>query len=216
MAVPEGEMAVGSRLTGRFNCHNVMAAVACGWALGIEPEAIQCGVEAVENVPGRFERVAPDADIEVIVDYAHTPDALENALRAARPLAVGRLICLFGCGGDRDKGKRAQMGAVASRLADRVVLTSDNPRSEDPEAILDDIAVGLAQGEGYIRLADRREAIAAAIDEAAPGDVVLLAGKGHETEQVFADQTVRFDDREEAALVLQGLGKAPRAGAGGD
>jgi UDP-N-acetylmuramoyl-L-alanyl-D-glutamate--2,6-diaminopimelate ligase len=208
LRIPGGKLEIRSRLTGRFNCHNVMAAVACGMALGLPPEAIKDGVEAVANVPGRFERLTPDSAFEVIVDYAHTPDALDNALRAARPLVSGRLICVFGCGGDRDRGKRAQMGAVARRRADWVILTSDNPRSEDPEAILDDIAAGMGQGP-YERQPERGAAIAMAVEVAQAGDVVVLAGKGHETEQIFADQTLRFDDRVVARKALERLGHVP-------
>jgi UDP-N-acetylmuramoyl-L-alanyl-D-glutamate--2,6-diaminopimelate ligase len=158
-------------------------------------------------VRGRFERVPNDGEgPTVIVDYAHKPDALEKLLQAVRDLAGGeRVVLLVGCGGDRDKGKRPEMAAIAGRLADHTVLTSDNPRSEKPETILDEMEAGMAgvpKGR-YARMADRREAIATTIEDAGPGDVVVIAGKGHETYQVVGDQVIHFDDREEAELALK-------------
>jgi UDP-N-acetylmuramoyl-L-alanyl-D-glutamate--2,6-diaminopimelate ligase len=139
----------------------------------------------------------------VLVDYAHTPDGLNNALAASRPFATGQLICVFGCGGDRDRSKRPQMGAIAARLADQVVVTSDNPRSEDPQQILDDVVAGIPAGTRLAVEADRARAIAAAIAAAAPGDLVLIAGKGHEDYQILGSTKVHFDDREEAEKALR-------------
>jgi UDP-N-acetylmuramoyl-L-alanyl-D-glutamate--2,6-diaminopimelate ligase len=138
-----------------------------------------------------------------LVDYAHTPDGLNNALAASRPFATGQLICVFGCGGDRDRSKRPQMGAIAARLADQVVVTSDNPRSEDPQQILDDVVAGIPAGTRLAVEADRARAIAAAIAAAAPGDLVLIAGKGHEDYQILGSTKVHFDDREEAEKALR-------------
>jgi len=156
-------------------------------------------------VPGRLERVGTVNGGLVVVDYAHKPDALAAVLGTLRPYATGKLICVFGCGGDRDKGKRPQMGEIAGRLADFAILTSDNPRGEKPEAILDEIEKGMSgvDRKKYKRLADRREAIADAIASASDDDVVVIAGKGHETYQVVGDQVIHFDDREEAELALK-------------
>ena len=161
-------------------------------------------MRALDNVRGRFERVAAGEGPTVIVDYAHKPDALEKLLHAVRDLAGSkRLIVVFGCGGDRDKGKRPQMGAIAARLADEVVITSDNPRSEEPQAIINDIAAGITSGGANVQqIADRREAIARVIDGAPDASVIVIAGKGHEAYQVVRDQVVHFDDREEAELAL--------------
>jgi UDP-N-acetylmuramoyl-L-alanyl-D-glutamate--2,6-diaminopimelate ligase len=171
------------------------------------------------SVPGRFESVDEGHGFSVVVDYAHTPDSLDNVLRAARGLAErsgGRVIALFGCGGDRDRGKRPLMGAVAARLADVVVVTSDNPRSEDPEAIVDEILEGVvaerAGGADVVEV-DRRAAIRAALREAQPGDVVVIAGKGHETGQQFRDHTIPFDDRIVAREELEANRRAASAGA---
>jgi len=206
LQTPRGPMAVHSRLTGRFNCSNVLAAVACGLALDVEDEAIAQGIAAVTGVPGRFERVDEGQSFEVIVDYAHTPAGLENILHSARELAKKRkLICLFGCGGDRDRGKRALMGQAAERLADLVFVTSDNPRSELPEKIIDDIVAGMARSAGVEIRVDRRVAIAAALRAAEAGDVVVLAGKGDEGYQILADEVIDFDDRLVAREALRGL-----------
>ena len=205
LQTPLGEIEVSSRLTGWFNNFNVLAAVACGLALEIEPEAICRGIAALDNVPGRFERIVAGQPFEVIVDYAHTPSALENVLAAARPLARGRLICVFGCGGDRDSGKRPLMGRIAGELADRSIVTSDNPRTESPEKIIDEIVAGIGKGGEVRILSDRREAIQEALSAAVSGDVVVIAGKGHETGQILSDRVVDFDDRRVARQVLASL-----------
>jgi UDP-N-acetylmuramoyl-L-alanyl-D-glutamate--2,6-diaminopimelate ligase len=194
------------KLRGRFNAENALGALAASRLLGIEEEAIVRGLEAVRGVPGRFEPVAEGQPFEVIVDYSHKPDALDSVLRTARELTEGRLICVFGCGGDRDRGKRPVMGRIASELADLAIVTSDNPRSEDPAAIIDEILAGVSR-EVEVE-PDRAAAIERALSEAAEGDVVLIAGKGHEQGQEFADRTIPFDDREVARDVLRRLGAA--------
>jgi UDP-N-acetylmuramoyl-L-alanyl-D-glutamate--2,6-diaminopimelate ligase len=194
------------KLRGRFNAENALGALAASRLLGIEDEAIVRGLEAVRGVPGRFEPVAEGQPFEVIVDYSHKPDALESVLRTARELTEGRVICVFGCGGDRDRGKRPVMGRIASELADLAIVTSDNPRSEDPAAIIDEILAGVTR-EVEVE-PDRAAAIERALSEAAEGDVVLIAGKGHEQGQEFADRTIPFDDREVARDVLRRLGAA--------
>ena len=192
------------RLRGSFNVENALGAFHAARALGIEDDAIRQGLESVRGVPGRFESVDAGQPFHVIVDYAHKPDALEKVLRAARDLAGERqVICVVGAGGDRDRGKRAVMGELASELADVVIVTSDNPRSEDPEAIAAEIVSGAA-GEVEIEL-DRSVAIGRAVGIAQPGDVVLIAGKGAEQGQEFADRTVPFDDRETAKEALRAL-----------
>ena len=193
-----------TRLRGRFNVENVLGAVAAARLLGIEDDAIVRGVRELRGVPGRFEAVDEGQPFAVLVDYAHTPDSLENVLRTARDLAQNRLICVFGCGGDRDRGKRPLMGRIASELADLAIVTSDNPRSEEPDAIIGEIVAGAA-GDVEVE-PDRREAIARAIDAAQEGDVVVIAGKGHEQGQEFADRTVPFDDRDVAREALRRLG----------
>jgi UDP-N-acetylmuramoyl-L-alanyl-D-glutamate--2,6-diaminopimelate ligase len=193
-----------TRLRGRFNVENVLGAVAAARLLGIEDEAIARGVRELRGVPGRFEAVDEGQPFAVLVDYAHTPDSLENVLRTARDLAQNRLICVFGCGGDRDRGKRPLMGRIASELADLAIVTSDNPRSEEPDAIIGEIVAGAA-GDVEVE-PDRREAIAHAIDAAQDGDVVVIAGTGHEQGQQFADRTVPFDDRDVAREALRRLG----------
>jgi len=194
---------VGLRLRGRFNVENALGALHAARALGVEEHAIRRGLESVRGVPGRFESVDVGQPFHVIVDYAHKPDALEKVLRAARELArENRVLCVVGAGGDRDQGKRAAMGRLASQLADIVIVTSDNPRSEDPEAIAGEIVSG-AEGEVEVEL-DRAAAIGRAVELARPGDVVLIAGKGAEQGQEFADRTVPFDDREAAKDALRG------------
>jgi UDP-N-acetylmuramoyl-L-alanyl-D-glutamate--2,6-diaminopimelate ligase len=202
---PTGAIEIKSSLVGRFHVYNALAAIAVGVALGASFEQIERGIRECRTVTGRFEQVALDNSHEppftVIVDYAHTDDALKNALQTAREVAgdAGRVIAVFGCGGDRDKTKRAPMGEVAASLSDIAIVTSDNPRGEDPVAIIEDIEVGLQKaGRQYVKLPDRREAIFRAIGEARDGDVVLIAGKGHETYQIIGSQTIHFDDQEVA------------------
>jgi len=199
---PWGDFPVRLRLSGRFNVYNALAAAGVGLALGFSPEEVARGLVAVGQVPGRFERVDLGQDFEVIVDYAHTPDALEHLLRSAREIAKGRLLLVFGCGGDRDRGKRPQMGEVAGRLADFVLVTSDNPRSEPPEAIIEEIVAGMPDGARYAVEEDRGRAIGRAIRMAREGDVVVIAGKGHEAYQIVGDRKIPFDDRKVARKFL--------------
>jgi UDP-N-acetylmuramoyl-L-alanyl-D-glutamate--2,6-diaminopimelate ligase len=195
---------VDLKLRGRFNAENALGAVAAARLLGIEHAAVVRGLESVRGVPGRFESIEEGQPFEVIVDYAHKPVALETLLRTARELAAGRVICVFGCGGDRDREKRPQMGRIASELADIVIVTNDNPRSEDPEEIIAAIVAG-ADGDVEVE-PDRARAIARAIETAREGDVVLIAGKGAEQGQEFAERTLPFDDRESAREALRTLG----------
>ncbi|HEY8192892.1 MAG TPA: UDP-N-acetylmuramoyl-L-alanyl-D-glutamate--2,6-diaminopimelate ligase [Gaiellaceae bacterium] len=195
---------VETRLHGRFNRENILAAVALSRLLGVPAAAIEEGLTRVSGVPGRFESVDEGQPFTVLVDYAHTPDSLANVLRTARELGGGQLICVFGCGGDRDRGKRPEMGRIASELADVAIVTSDNPRSEDPLAIIEEILAGVAED---VRVEpDRRVAIAQAVEQAGEHDVVVIAGKGHEQGQEFADGKVPFDDREVAREALRRLG----------
>lgn len=190
---------IQSRLTGLFNVFNLLAAASVAYAEGIGASEIKAALESFSHVPGRFERVEVDKPFSVIVDYAHTPDGLENVLRTAKQFVTGRLIAVFGCGGDRDRTKRPIMGALAARYADQVIVTSDNPRSEDPDFIIGQIMAGINTVEAQRRtekITDRRQAIASALDMAGPGDVILIAGKGHENYQILADRTIHFDDRE--------------------
>lgn len=213
---PRGQIGVRSRLVGRPNVYNILAAVATAVALDLPFSAIEGGLDALQAVPGRFQVVSmPADDVTVIVDYAHTDDALRNLLETARPLARGRLITVFGCGGDRDRTKRPLMGAVAARLSDLVIVTSDNPRTEDPERIIEEVKRGLApaadrphgsDGQArngartahaaatYQAIVDRKSAIDRAIEIGQPGDLVLIAGKGHEKYQVIGDRVLPFDD----------------------
>jgi UDP-N-acetylmuramoyl-L-alanyl-D-glutamate--2,6-diaminopimelate ligase len=209
----DGRLAIRSPLVGRPNVYNILGTVGVGLALGLRHADIERGIAALERVPGRFQVVSGTTDaVRVVVDYAHTDDALKNLLETARPLATGRLITVFGCGGDRDRTKRPLMGAVAARLSDFVVLTSDNPRSEDPERILAEITLGLSPtpepgapkrtGTPFESIVDRRLAIERAIRSAEPGDLVLIVGKGHEKYQIVGDRTLPFDDVEVARAAL--------------
>ncbi|MBS1828331.1 MAG: UDP-N-acetylmuramoyl-L-alanyl-D-glutamate--2,6-diaminopimelate ligase [Acidobacteria bacterium] len=199
--------AVRSPMVGEINVYNILAASAAGISYGMELEMIAEAVAAFEAVPGRFERVSAGQPFLILVDYAHTPDALRNAIQAARSLKPARVVTLFGCGGDRDRTKRPLMGMAAGELSDFVVLTSDNPRSEDPLDIINDAMVGLRRFDTpHIVEADRARAIRMAIGEARPGDCLLIAGKGHENYQVLRDQTVHFDDRETALAILREFG----------
>ncbi|HPC83515.1 MAG TPA: UDP-N-acetylmuramoyl-L-alanyl-D-glutamate--2,6-diaminopimelate ligase [Thermoanaerobaculaceae bacterium] len=200
LETPAGSVPVHMRLVGRHNLANALAAAGVGVALGWPLEAIAAGLHEARPLPGRLEPVEVGGGRTVLVDYAHTPDALEKVLLALRELCPARLIAVFGCGGDKDPGKRPLMGEVAGRLADVPIVTSDNPRSEDPLAIIEAVLAGVRRSGNPrgLAIADRREAIAAALAMAGEGDTVLLAGKGHETEQVFADRRIPFDDREVA------------------
>jgi UDP-N-acetylmuramoyl-L-alanyl-D-glutamate--2,6-diaminopimelate ligase len=199
-----GGVELRTRLRGRFNVENVLAAVALGRLLEIEDDAIAAGVESLEGVPGRFEAVDEGQPFAVVVDYSHKPEALENVLQTARELARGRVICVFGCGGDRDRAKRPLMGRIAGELADVAIVTSDNPRSEDPDAIIAEVL----EGAELDSEPDRATAIERALSLAREGDVVVIAGKGHEQGQEFADRTVPFDDRDVARHLLRRLGAA--------
>lgn len=223
---PRGLVTVRSRLVGRPNVYNILAAVAATMALGLPFSTIEAGIAGLEGVSGRFQVVSNLVDdVTVVVDYAHTDDALRNLLDTARPLAPGRLVTVFGCGGDRDRTKRPLMGAVAARLSDLVIITSDNPRSEDPSRIIDEVKRGLvpapgrvngsenaarngrrpaAGGPPYLAIVDRREAIGRAIELGRPGDLILIAGKGHEKYQVIGDQVLPFDD---VAVAREALAK---------
>ncbi|MBV8530032.1 MAG: UDP-N-acetylmuramoyl-L-alanyl-D-glutamate--2,6-diaminopimelate ligase, partial [Candidatus Eremiobacteraeota bacterium] len=188
------------RLPGRFNVWNALAAIAIARLMGVDDATSARGLAALDRIPGRMERLHARG-IEVVVDYAHTPDALESALHSLRETARGALAIVFGCGGDRDRGKRPEMGEVASRLADRLYLTSDNPRTEEPQEIVNAIAAGIGAREYCVDL-DRRRAIERAIGDAHPGDVVLIAGKGHETYQIVGERVLPFDD---AAVAREAL-----------
>ena len=197
---PRGTVHVESKLVGRPNVYNILAAVSTATALGLPFDAIERGLTALDGVPGRFQVVSsPKDEVTVVVDYAHTDDALRNLLETARPLARGRLITVFGCGGDRDRTKRPLMGAVADRLSDVIVMTSDNPRSEDPQRIIEEIQRGITSdtkrdAQRLLSIVDRLTAIGKAIELARPGDLVLIAGKGHEKYQVIGDRALPFDD----------------------
>ncbi len=209
-ATPAGRFPVESRLVGEHNVSNLLAAIGVGLHEGLSVPQIQEGLASVGNVPGRFERVEAGQDFTVVVDYAHTEDALVRLLAAATKLKTGRIITVFGCGGDRDRGKRPKMGRAAAEASDVVVLTSDNPRGEDPQAILREVEVGVKAGvaarpAGQVRyevVADRRDAIRLAVREARAGDMVLIAGKGHEDYQIVGAQRLHFDDREEARAAI--------------
>jgi UDP-N-acetylmuramoyl-L-alanyl-D-glutamate--2,6-diaminopimelate ligase len=194
---------VETRLRGRFNLENALGAFAAGRLLGIDDDASARGIASVAGVPGRFQSVDEGQDFAVVVDYSHKPGALENVLRAARALGPGRVICVFGCGGDRDRGKRPSMGRIASELADVTIVTSDNPRSEDPLAIIDEVVAGM-DGEQTVE-PDRAKAIERAVELARPGDVVVIAGKGHERGQEAGGTVVPFDDAEVAGEALRAL-----------
>jgi UDP-N-acetylmuramoyl-L-alanyl-D-glutamate--2,6-diaminopimelate ligase len=203
---PAGTGAFHTPLVGRFNLMNLLEAVGVLLQQGIPLAPLLEGLASFRGVPGRMERVRVGDGSglpAVLVDYAHTPDGLDNALAACRPFTAGRLICVFGCGGDRDRSKRPQMGAIAARLADQVVVTSDNPRTEDPTRILEDVVAGIPTGTDLRVEGDRAIAIAAAVAAARPEDLVLIAGKGHEDYQILGTTKVHFDDREEAEKALR-------------
>jgi len=199
-----GSIELETRLRGRFNVENVLAAVSVALLLDVEDEAIAEGIARVEGVPGRFETIDEGQPFTVVVDYSHKPGALENVLRTARDLATGRVLCVFGCGGDRDRTKRPLMGRIAADLADVAIVTSDNPRSEDPDAIIDEVVAG-APGRLEVE-PDRAKAIGQALEGAQAGDVVVIAGKGHEQGQELDGRVVPFDDRDVARDTLRALG----------
>ena len=218
---PKGVLAIHSPLVGRHNLENILNAVGVGVALDVELSTITSGIGSQANVPGRLERVLGNSGRFVYVDYAHTPDALENTLLALRSLTADRIICVFGCGGDRDRAKRPQMGAIAARLSDLTLVTSDNPRTEPPEQIIEEIVAGVRDvcdvryahedlaksfhGKGYGVVMDRREAIRLSVKASRQGDTILIAGKGHEPYQIIGDQRLAFDDRHEAEVALAAL-----------
>ncbi len=189
-------------IPGRFTVYNALGAIgACG-LMGVSTEKIASGLSRV-SVPGRAEIVETGRDFTVMIDYAHSPDSLENILTTVKGYAPSRVVCLFGCGGDRDRTKRPIMGEIAGRLADFVILTSDNPRSEDPASIIDEIETGIRKtGAEYVKITDRRKAIEYALRNAKPRDIILLAGKGHETYQQFKDKIIHFDEREVVKEIL--------------
>jgi UDP-N-acetylmuramoyl-L-alanyl-D-glutamate--2,6-diaminopimelate ligase len=213
VTTPAGDFELDSPLLGRFNVHNLLAALAAGIGLGVPPHALVEGLLSVRGVPGRMERVFAGQDFAIIVDYAHTDDALRNLLETVRGLQPRRMITVFGCGGDRDRTKRPLMGAVAARLSDLIVVTSDNPRSEPPEAIIEEILRGVNGGRRAERhvVPDRREAIQRALELAQPGDAVVIAGKGHETTQVLRDRSVPFDDRQVARELARLVARSAKA-----
>jgi UDP-N-acetylmuramoyl-L-alanyl-D-glutamate--2,6-diaminopimelate ligase len=215
VTTPEGNFSTTLKLLGRHSVYNALAAAGACLGLGIDLSTIKRGLEKLVIVPGRFERIREGQALEVIVDYAHTPEALRSLLESARSICKGKLILVFGAGGDRDRSKRPEMGTLASDLADFAVVTSDNPRSEDPYRIALDIEIGFQRkgkerGQHYLVIVDRREAIEEALNAAEVGDIVIIAGKGHETYQIFKDGTIQFDDREVVRDWLQSMSKTER------
>ncbi len=202
----KSEVEVNLQLLGEYNVYNALSAMGVGLSQGLDLNVIKKGLEETDVVPGRFQRVSCGQDFAVIVDYAHTPDALQRVLTTAKKLTKGKLITVFGCGGDRDKGKRPLMGKVASELSDYAIVTSDNPRSEDPLEIIDQIKAGIKDNE-YEVIPDRRLAIKRAIEIANTGDFIVIAGKGHENYQLIKGEKLHFDDREVACEYLQSLNK---------
>jgi UDP-N-acetylmuramoyl-L-alanyl-D-glutamate--2,6-diaminopimelate ligase len=207
---PAGKIEISSALVGRINVYNILAAIGAAIALEIPNDEIEEGIARLPLVPGRFERVDEGQPFLLVVDYAHTDDALRNLISTARDISAGaRIITVFGAGGERDRTKRPLMGEAAGALSDLVILTSDNPRSEDPLLIINDVMVGLQKANANYRIEpDREKAIELAIDQARAGDIVLLAGKGHETYQVLRDRSIEFDDRENARAILRRKGYA--------
>jgi UDP-N-acetylmuramoyl-L-alanyl-D-glutamate--2,6-diaminopimelate ligase len=218
ISTPYGGLQVRSSLVGEYNIENILSATGVGVALNLSRELIKRGIENLKSVPGRLERVPNDLGRFVYVDYAHTPDALENVLKTLRALTTNRLICVFGCGGDRDREKRPLMGKIAAELSDLSVITSDNPRSEPPLEIIEEILIGIRKTgisvysaselhdgivkKGYVVVSDRKHAIQTAVRASSPGDTILIAGKGHESYQIIGKKTVPFDDRLEAKIAL--------------
>ena len=217
----ENDVQFKSGLIGRYNLENIICAAGAGMALNISPASVSQAIASFENVPGRLERIFNESGRHVFIDYAHTPDALENVLSTLKAVIPGRLICVFGCGGDRDKAKRSQMGIIAGELSDFVVITSDNPRTEDPDAIIEEIRNGVLTaslkesrpselengflGKGYVIEPDREKAINLGIKISKPDDTLLIAGKGHEDYQIIGTKTIPFDDKKKATAALDGL-----------
>jgi len=221
LVTPEGSVSLTSKLLGKINIYNILAAASAAYSIGVNLEDISEGVKKLSSVPGRLDYVKNKKGISVFVDYAHTPDALEKALQTLRPLSKGRLIVVFGCAGDRDKGKRPYMGRVAGKNSDIVIITSDNPRREDPDVIINEIVPGVKgaglkridlrdpqEVKGYDLLSDRRKAIYSAINFAGKGDIVLIAGKGHENYQIIGSRREKFNDAHEVALAAALHGEA--------
>ncbi|MBI3753342.1 MAG: UDP-N-acetylmuramoyl-L-alanyl-D-glutamate--2,6-diaminopimelate ligase [Deltaproteobacteria bacterium] len=196
-----GSVKISSPFLGEYNLQNIMAAVGIGIGLGLGKQVIENGIAILKRVPGRLERVDSKDGFQAVIDYAHTGDALERALNTLRPLTKGRLITVFGCGGDRDRGKRPIMGEIATRLSDFTIITSDNPRSEEPMEIIKEIEKGVK--ETYLAIPDRHEAIRAAVDMAVSGDIILVAGKGHEDYQIIGNKKFHFDDTEEIKKAMK-------------
>jgi len=204
LIAPAGSVKIKTSILGRYNVYNILAAAAVAVLEGLSLESIAAAIESFECPPGRLERLKTDQPFKVFVDYAHTDDALKNVLQAMRELKPDRIITVFGCGGNRDKKKRPLMGAIASELSDFLLITNDNPRTEDPEVIIDNIVAGFPAGfTNYERILDRKKAIERALNLAAKGDFVLIAGKGHETNQTFKDKTIEFDDKKIALEILK-------------
>ncbi len=202
VCTPIGPVDLRMKLRSRFNVMNTLAAIGAGISEELDMGQIKAGLESIEGIPGRFEAVDCGQDFTVIVDYAHTPDALENVLKAARKITSGRLISLFGCGGDRDKGKRPQMARISTTICDVTYITSDNPRTEDPEVIIGDVIAGVRPNGVYKTITDRREAIEEMLRKAESGDVVVIAGKGHENYQIIGTKRMHFDDRKVIREIL--------------
>lgn len=212
LATPKGKIAIRTRLLGEHNLYNILAASAAGYKLGFDLPVIKKGVEALQLVPGRLEEVDCGQPFKVLVDFAHTEDALRNTLMTMRRISPGsRILLVFGCGGDRDRGKREKMGGVAEELADFSIVTSDNPRKEDPQQIVAEIVKGFTSGKRYKVILDRSQAIKEAVSLAKETDIVLIAGKGHEAYQIFRDKVVPFDDRLEAKKALSEHARIPDA-----
>lgn len=205
---PWGSTTIETDLQGEFNVYNALAAIgSCCCIPGITLEHVKIGLTSV-SVPGRMESVRTGGNYSVLIDYAHTPDSLEKVLSTVKEFASGRVVSLFGCGGDRDKGKRPAMGTISGNIADFTIITSDNPRTEEPEMIINDIEAGIAKTDGkYIKITDRRQAIKFALENAQEEDIIVLAGKGHETYQQFKDKTIHFDEREVVDELLVELGR---------
>lgn len=207
LVTPQGSCSVQSPLLGKHNVYNMLSAIGAALQLNISLETIVQGIQSLKRVPGRFDRIDLGQDFTVAIDYAHTDDALLNVLKAAREFVQNRVILVFGCGGDRDRGKRLEMGRIAVENSNYTIITSDNPRSENPDQIIQDICSGLPvharENDHYLCIADRKEAIAYAIQKARPGDMVLIAGKGHEDYQILNTGRIHFDDREVAQSVLK-------------